>query len=212
MTQKLSTEQQALVARTAQLVLRLAVIFRTDRTTEDELISAGNEAITLAVLRHREADGPFEVFARKAVHFAMLRTLGKEYRERRALILDGPRPRLAPPQEVSLEDALSTQAGDDRAEVIVALERVTAGFLGIFAVRASRGEETILARERQSQILRALDGIEHDDRLAFFAHLIEGKTHEECMTELGVKKRTLQRRIERAEEAVRTAVGEIVPG
>lgn len=212
MTQKLSTEQQALVAKTAHLVLQVVAAFRTDPTTEDELVSAGNEALTRAVLRHREGDGPFEVFARLAVHYAVLRTLGKESRARRALTLDRPRPQLSGPREVSLEDALSHRAADERGEVVVALERVTAGFLAVDAVRASRGEETILARERQQEIVRAVNGVDPEARQAFFAHLIEGKTHQECMTELGVKKRTLQRRIERAEEAVRTALGEIGPG
>lgn len=208
MTQKLSKSQQALVAKATTLVRILAVAFRTDKTTEDELVSAGNEALTLAALRYREDEGPFEVFARLAIRGAMLRTLGKEHRARRSLtrFADAAGPSLEAPKEASLDEVFVQQAADDSADVVASLERVVAGYLAVHAVRAAQGEETILALERQDQIVRALENVDPDDRRAFLAHLVEGKTHEECMAELGVKKRTLQRRIERAEETVRKAL------
>lgn len=209
MKSRLTEAQQALVARYVGLVQRLAIAYRTDRTTEDELVSAGYEALCQVALRYREAEGPFEPFAKIAIKGAMLRALFKEARSRRALsrLVESPGPQLSGPKEASLDEAMALQPGDDAADVVEGLERVAAGFLAVYSLRASQGDESILLRERERQIARALDATDPKDREAFVAHVVLGKTHEQCRHELGLKQRTMQRMIERVEDAVRAGVG-----
>ena len=194
-----------MVARLKPIVDRMALGLRTDETMRAELRSAGYEALSLAVLRYREEAGEFEPFARLAIRGALLRTMGREYRAQRSLVRFSERQvsQLPSPREASLEEALSAQVGDERADIVAALERVACGFLCEAAVRAAFGEETILAREAEREIVHALEGVEPADRTVFFAHVINGKTHREIIADTGVNQRTLQRMIERAGDVVR---------
>mgnify|MGYP001232408847 CR=1 FL=1 len=47
-----------------------------------------------------------------------------------------------------------------------------------------------------------------NDRAAFLAHVVNGRTHDEVAWDLGVVKRTVQRMIDRATEAVRKVLAD----
>ena len=205
----LTEAQRAQVTASMRIVAQLALAYRVEPHIRDELMSAGYEALTRAVLRHRDEEGAFEPFARVAVRMALLRTVGREFRARRPLMrmIDRGPMGLPAPKDVSLEDALAAQTGDERADIVVGLERVVAGYLGVESVRAANGEENMLARDAHRHILAALDSVKTAERDAFFAHVVNGQTHAEITKSSGVNKRTLQRMIERAEDAIRERLG-----
>lgn len=194
-----------MVKAATPMVAQVVAAFRVEPHVREELRSAGFEALSLAALRHDPAKGPFEPFARAAVRGGVLRTLGKEFRARRPLqrLIDQGSLGIARPRDASLEDALSSDVGDDRADVVAGLERVVAGYLGLESVRAASGEEHILSRDACRAVLAALDAVTAAERSAFMGHVVEGRSHEELRTEARVSKRTVQRMIERTQEAIR---------
>lgn len=205
MNRALTEQARAMVAAATPMVAQVVRAFRVEPHVREELRSAGFEALSLAALRYDASQGPFEPFASAAVRGAVLRTLGKEFRARRPLqrLIDRGSLGLTKPRDTSLEEALSSDAGDERADVVAGLERVVAGYLGVESVRAASGEEQILSRDAYRRVLTALDTVSSAERAAFMGYMVEGRSHEELRTEAGLSKRTVQRMIERTQETIR---------
>lgn len=115
------------------------------------------------------------------------------------------------PKPISFDQAMSLEAGDERADVVRDLQAVAAGYVAAFSARAAQGEDALLEHVARVQISGVLQSIDANDRAAFLAHVVNGRTHDEIAGDLGVVKRTVQRMIERATEAVRNALVERSP-
>lgn len=153
---------------------------------------------------------PFDAFARPAIRGAMLRTLGREGRARRALgqYADVAGTTIQAPKPISFDQAMALEASDERADVVRDLQAVAAGYIAAFSARAAQGEDALLEHVARVQISGVLQNIDANDRAAFLAHVVNGRTHDEVAGDLGVVKRTVQRMIDRATEAVRKALVE----
>lgn len=214
----LTAAEQALVKEAYPIVHAAARMYarRFAGISEDELRSAGYEALLGVVKRHDPAKGSFVEFAKRSVYGAVLDAcfairgwrrrgldLVRAFQHRHPLQAD------ASPK--SLEAVMAGSDEQPRASAVETLRSRAAALAALLIVSdPPHEEEELVARETYDRSLRALSAVlerlEPQERTVVHGIYWERRTLGEIAGSLGVSQKTVQRLAERSREKLRAAL------
>lgn len=214
----LTAAEQALVTEAYPVVHAAARTYarRFTGISEDELRSAGYEALLGVVKRHDPSKGSFVEFAKRSVYGAVLDAcfairgwrrrgldLARAFQQRHPLQAD------ASPR--SLEAVMTGGEEQPRESALKTIRSRAAALATVLIVSdPPHQEDELVAQETYNRSLRVLSAVvEHlgpQERAVVHGIYWEHRTLAEIAASLGVSQKTVQRLAERAREQLRAAL------